>query len=41
MSVWDIVGWIVFWILVCCVIAGGVIFVKKVTLYPEDKDEKE
>lgn len=35
----DIVGWVFFGIVVCCIIAGAIIFVKKVTLYPEDNDD--
>lgn len=31
----DILGWIFFGIVVCCIAAGAIIFVKKVTLYPE------
>ena len=31
----DILGWIFFGIVVCCIVAGAIIFVKKVTLYPE------
>jgi len=37
MAVIDIVGWVFFGIVVCCIIAGAVIFVNKVTLYPKGK----
>ncbi len=39
MEILGIIGWIFFGLVVCCLIAGAVIFVKKVTLFPEDEED--
>lgn len=39
MSIVDVVGWVFLGLVVVCAIAGAVIFVKKVTLYPEEPDD--